>query len=452
MKKTNFKNTISIFFFLLSLICIDTNVTAQFRTDPGNVVAADNNINGTIYRNARISVGGFAPAGLPTDTRLHVGGRFSQEFSGNIGGFNTNDRWASLGESFSPVGTVPKIYGLIRTWGGTSYISGVKEQSNIISVDLSLSTGINTGIDAAPSPGPVPIPLFSRHGVVAWSGSNSRLDFDWISGGSSSTAFTRMSISPGGNVAIGSFASNFSSFRFFVNGATGCTLGAWSGSDKRYKENISTVENALDKVMALEGVTYNFKNKEINGFDFGKSKGEKYMGFIAQDLEKVLPAAVRTDENGYYTVNYDGVTPVVVEAIKEQQIIIKDQQKLIDRQESEITSLEERLNRLETLVTQLAQGNNAYDKSSSIRSTAVLEQNVPNPSRGNTRIAYELPSDIANADLVIYDLNGKVIQSFPIFGEGSIDFDVSGLANGTYVYTINSNGEIIARQKMLIQK
>ena len=84
-------------------------------------------------------------------------------------------------------------------------------------------------------------------------------------------------------------------------------------SDERLKENIKTVDNALDKVSQLKGVT----------FDWEKT-GEASAGLIAQDLEKVLPSAVKeqelplyTNSETYKTVEYSQVTALLIEAIKE---------------------------------------------------------------------------------------------------------------------------------------
>ena len=88
-------------------------------------------------------------------------------------------------------------------------------------------------------------------------------------------------------------------------------------SDKRLKENIETIPNALDKVMQLRGVEFDW-NK-------GNRKGQKDLGLIAQEVEKVLPEIVREkkmafiDNETYKTVDYDKVVGVLIEAIKEQQ-------------------------------------------------------------------------------------------------------------------------------------
>ena len=80
-------------------------------------------------------------------------------------------------------------------------------------------------------------------------------------------------------------------------------------SDKRLKENIKSIKNPLEKVLKLKGINYNRIDDE--------NKIDK-IGFIAQDVKKILPEVVREDEN-YLGINYGNITAILVEAIKEQQ-------------------------------------------------------------------------------------------------------------------------------------
>jgi hypothetical protein len=89
-------------------------------------------------------------------------------------------------------------------------------------------------------------------------------------------------------------------------------------SDRRYKENIRPMENVLDLTRAIEGVRFNWKKN-----------GKSSIGFIAQDIEEVLPEIVDTDEAGYKSVDYSRVVAVLVEAVKEQQKIIEQQKSAI---------------------------------------------------------------------------------------------------------------------------
>ena len=90
------------------------------------------------------------------------------------------------------------------------------------------------------------------------------------------------------------------------NASTG-TLSATnfnSGSDERFKENIETLNNALDTIEKLRGVKFNWREN-----------GKPSIGVIAQELEEILPELVEGDENK--SVNYSGIIGVLIEAIKE---------------------------------------------------------------------------------------------------------------------------------------
>jgi hypothetical protein len=88
---------------------------------------------------------------------------------------------------------------------------------------------------------------------------------------------------------------------------------AYSTSDINFKENIQPIQNALSKVETISGNTYNWKTEfeYIHGF-----KGND-IGVIAQEIQKVLPEAVRERENGYLGVNYEKIIPLLIESIKE---------------------------------------------------------------------------------------------------------------------------------------
>jgi len=80
-------------------------------------------------------------------------------------------------------------------------------------------------------------------------------------------------------------------------------------SDRNLKTNILPINNALDKINKLEGVSFNWKNG-----------GGEELGLIAQDVEEVLPELVITNpKTGLKSVKYGNIVPVLIQAIKEQQ-------------------------------------------------------------------------------------------------------------------------------------
>ena len=105
-------------------------------------------------------------------------------------------------------------------------------------------------------------------------------------------------------------------------------------SDSRFKTNILPIENPLQKVLKLQGVTFDWKTKEFPNRMFSENRA---LGFIAQEVEQVIPEVVQTENSteGFKSVQYDKVVALLVEAIKEQQ-------KQIEQLQQEVKELTEK--------------------------------------------------------------------------------------------------------------
>lgn len=117
-----------------------------------------------------------------------------------------------------------------------------------------------------------------------------------------------------GNVGIGTINPGYT---LTVTGTAWVTSGAWSGSDLRWKKDVSPLSaDTLAKVDQLRPVTFNWRQDEYpdNHFPDGRQ-----IGFIAQDVEKIYPELVTTDNNGYKGISYEKMVPVLTRAIQEQQ-------------------------------------------------------------------------------------------------------------------------------------
>ncbi len=144
-----------------------------------------------------------------------------------------------------------------------------------------------------------------------------------------------MFLSSAGDVGIGTTGP---SYKLDVNGQAHATCFPTS-SDIRFKKNILPLENALEKVMALRGVQYEW-NEFVNSVRDGYSLNVPIIGMIAQEVEKIIPQIVGTwklnDEiTDAKSLEYQRIVPYLVEAMKEQQ-------KQIEQLKSDINYLKSR--------------------------------------------------------------------------------------------------------------
>jgi hypothetical protein len=155
----------------------------------------------------------------------------------------------------------------------------------------------------------------------------------------------RLTVKSNGNVLIGTTTD--SGYKLDVVGDTRITSGslgvgvapnatdgridasndivAYQTSDQRLKENVTPIENALDKVKALTGVEFDWieEHKHIHGYEGHDT------GIIAQQVQAVMPTAVRTNDSGYLSVRYEKMIALLIEGMKEQQKEIDELKKLI---------------------------------------------------------------------------------------------------------------------------
>lgn len=102
-------------------------------------------------------------------------------------------------------------------------------------------------------------------------------------------------------------------------------------SDARCKQDITSLADSLGKINALQGVSFNWKDNVRSGRN---QQSQKQIGFLAQDVEKILPESVSEDENGQLSVDYISLIPLLVEGMKTQQ-------ENLELQSEEITSISE---------------------------------------------------------------------------------------------------------------
>jgi hypothetical protein len=143
------------------------------------------------------------------------------------------------------------------------------------------------------------------------------------------SAFQRMIITTEGAMGLGVTPTNTTG-RFEASN----DIVAYSSSDVRFKENVTQIDNSLEKILKIRGVYFDWIEME----KFHGNKGHD-VGVIAQEIEEVLPEIVTTRDSGYKAVKYEKLTPLLIEAIKEQQTQIEDQGLEIRRLKSLIGSI-----------------------------------------------------------------------------------------------------------------
>lgn len=112
--------------------------------------------------------------------------------------------------------------------------------------------------------------------------------------------------------AIGSTGTS-ASYKLYVTGSAYAT-GTWTASDGRKKENIWTLDGALDTVAKLRGVSYNWKADA----EVGQDPTQRHIGVIAQEVQAVVPEAVHYAEDAdSYAVDYNGLVGLLIQAVNE---------------------------------------------------------------------------------------------------------------------------------------
>lgn len=219
-------------------------------------------------------------------------------------------------------------------------------------------------------------------------------------------------------------------------------------SDESLKENIEPLEGNLNKILRLNGVSYNMKKefysiKDPKILSIVMKNQKKDFGFIAQEVKDIIPEIVSLDTtSNLYSVNYVKLIPVLVEAIKEQQIKIEELTSQIETIEESCCNIPD--TKSASILTAI---NNDLETKE-----AQLYQNIPNPFNRRTTIKCYIPESNLSATLYIFNMQGTTLQQLPIKGKGnqSIQVDDNSLNPGMYLYTLIVDGKEIDTKRMIL--
>ena len=223
-------------------------------------------------------------------------------------------------------------------------------------------------------------------------------------------------------------------------------------SDFRTKRNIQSLSNSsLANIMSMNVVEYNYDADMLMPIDdsdtasiatrslqLGKEKSliavEKHYGLIAQELQQLYPDLVKESQDGYLTINYIEIIPLLIRSIQELNAKIE----LFEQGNAPIQKAQSR--------TTDATGIDAV--------VTALYQNTPNPFTESTEIRVDIAEGVTTADLYIYNMNGEQIAVYPIIERGatSVTIDGGSLSAGMYLYALIADGQVIDTKRMILTK
>lgn len=206
--------------------------------------------------------------------------------------------------------------------------------------------------------------------------------------------------------------------------------GSWTAaSDRRLKQNIEEFQQGIEVLEKIRPVSFRYNGKA------GLPTDKKFVGVVAQDMQKILPASVGEftfqNENGsqekYLDFDATALTYILVNATKE----LKKENELLKEENKEIR---QELAAIKELLISNAAGSGDSD--------VKLWQNVPNPYSSSTTIKYRIPVNCTNAEIKVYASDGTEVKSFEISGQpfGEITLSSESFSSGTYLYSLYVNG------------
>lgn len=401
--------------------------------------------------NTAMNIGIDATTSKPAGNNIGIRGDALNGVSNSIGVYG---QAITVGPVFN-TGVYGRATNSIQTnYGGQFFASGASSQSIGVNASATGASAANYGVLANANGGTDAI------GVYAQASSGTTVSY---------AIYGTAAPSSGGGTPNDSYAGFFNG-DVFISGTT-------YPSDSTIKQNIDTLENALAMLKQLKPKTFEY-NHSVHP-QMNLRNGAQY-GLIAQEVELVVPDLVTEntfpatyDTAGIVTnpsfqikgVDYLQIIPILIKGMQEQQSTIDSLKDENNVQDSINTSLQNQINQLATLINSCCNSHSMQSNNSNQSITSqdvnlkdgqaiVLEQNVPNPFAEQTTINYFLPDNVVKAQILFYNVSGKLIQSVDLNekGKGSLNVFASDLSNGIYTYTLVVDGQIIETKKMVKQQ
>ena len=237
-------------------------------------------------------------------------------------------------------------------------------------------------------------------------------------------------------------------------------------TDSRLSENVESLNErggktcTLDNLLAMNVIEYNMKSrisdelpesiekdatdKEREAYeclkrDEMKICARRHFGIDAEELQKVYPDLVLEGQDGYLSVNYVELVPLLIRSIQELKAELDELKGKNDTDGGSAARRESRLS------------NSADTRISPIN--AVLYQNTPNPFTAQTEIRFSLPDDAPASYIYIFDMNGRMQKQIPVdTSQQSVTINGYELSAGIYLYSLVVGGQEIDTKRMILSR
>lgn len=231
-------------------------------------------------------------------------------------------------------------------------------------------------------------------------------------------------------------------------------------ADNRLNENVVSLNergdeaNTLDNLLSMNVIEYNMKSQIMDELNNGvkqdatdeereafehlrkdemKMSTRRHFGIDASELQKVYPDLVLEGQDGYLSVNYVELVPILIRSIQE-----------LKQELDEVKGASKAMTR--------SAGNESTNISAA-NSGNVLYQNTPNPFKEQTVIRFKLEDNVQDASICIFDMTGKTLKKLPISsGMESVSIGGYELGEGMFLYSLIINGQVIDTKRMVISK
>ena len=261
-----------------------------------------------------------------------------------------------------------------------------------------------------------------------------------------------------GSTAIGAVTYTTASYQVRIGNESVTNIGgqvSWSTlSDGRFKRDIREDVSGLEFVNKLRPVSYTIDKSAVRKFlgvpdslsqhaSEAREKPIRQTGFVAQEVEALIKKSsyvfngvdAPQNEHDTYTIRYAEFVVPLVKAVQELTAKNEEQQKQIDQ-----------------LVRQI--GKNEAGNNEALSANVSLLQNNPNPFSLDTEIKMVLPETARNANIIVYNLEGKQLKDLVVKQRGNATITILGneLSAGMYIYALIVDGKVVDTKRMILTR